>query len=130
MIVKFALQVDGRAFRILEGDFETLATKYRHTDESVRCTLQDSDLADDGTEVGIVSGTFPLSIAKLDPLGRVPKMLFKSEMLHSRRVGHWKIAATVDGSEVTRALTVEGKIWRLARLLHEGIRTIADTSKE
>ena len=29
---QFALQVDGRAFRVLEGDFETLATKYRHTD--------------------------------------------------------------------------------------------------
>jgi hypothetical protein len=28
---QFALQVDGRAFRILEGDFDTLATKYRHT---------------------------------------------------------------------------------------------------
>ena len=31
---QFALQVDGRAFRILEGDFETLATKYRHTVET------------------------------------------------------------------------------------------------
>ena len=29
---QFALQVDDRAFRVLEGDFETLATKYRHTD--------------------------------------------------------------------------------------------------
>ncbi len=68
-------------------------------------------------------GTFPLSIAKLDPLGRVPKMLFKSEMLYSGRVGDWKIAATVDGSEIKRALTVEEKIRRLAR-------TITGTSKE
>ena len=83
-----------------------------------------------GTEVGIVRGTFPLSIAKLDPLVRVPKMLLKSEMLHSGRIGNWKVAATVDGSEITRALTVEGKIRRLARLLQEGIRTIAGTSKE
>ena len=86
--------------------------------------------ANDGTEVGIVRGTFPLSIAKLDPLGRVPKMLFKLEVLHSGRIGHWKIAATVDGSKITRALTVEGKIRRLTRLLQEGIRTIAGTSKE
>ena len=28
---QFALQVDGRAFRILEGDFETLATKQVQT---------------------------------------------------------------------------------------------------
>jgi hypothetical protein len=70
-----------------------------------------------------VRGTFPLSIAKLDPLGRVPKMLFKLEVLHSGRIGHWKIAATVDGSEIKRALTVEEKIRRLAR-------TIAGTSKE
>ena len=47
-------------------------------------------------------GTFPLSIAKLDSLGRVPKMLFKLEVLHSGRIGHWKIAATVDGSEIKR----------------------------
>ena len=52
-------------------------------------------------------GTFPLFIAKLDPLGRVPKMLFKIEVLHSGRIGHsWKIAATDDGSKITRALTV------------------------
>jgi hypothetical protein len=86
--------------------------------------------ANDETKVGIVRGTFPLSIAKLDPLGRVPKMLFKSEMLYSGRIGHWKIAATVNGSEITRALTVEWIIWRLARLLQEGIRTIASPSKE
>ena len=86
--------------------------------------------ANDGTEVGIVRGTFPLFIAKLDPLGRVPKMLFKLEVLHSGRIGHWKIVATVDGSEITRALTVEWIIRRLARLLQEGIRTIAGTSKE
>ena len=86
--------------------------------------------ANDGTEEGIVRGTFPLFIAKLDPLGRVPKMLFKLEVLHSRRIGHWKIAATVDGSEITRALTVEWIIRRLARLLQERIRTIAGTSKE
>ena len=47
-------------------------------------------------------GTFPLSIAKLDPLGRVPKMLFKLEVLHSGRIGHWKIAATVDESEIKK----------------------------
>ena len=70
-------------------------------------------------------GTFPLFIAKLDPLGRVPKMLFKLEVLHSGRIGHWKIADTVDGSEITRALTVEWIIRRLARLLQEGIRTLA-----
>ena len=128
---QFALQVDGRAFRILEGDFETLATKYRHTDESIRCILQDSDLANDGTEVGIVRGTaIPTFIAKLDPLGRVPKMLFKLEVLHSGRIGQWKIASTVDGSEITKALTVEWIIRRLARLLQERIRTIAGTSKE
>ena len=75
-------------------------------------------------------GTFPLSIAKLDPLGRVPKMLLKSEMLYSGRIGHWKIATTVNGSEITRALTVEWIIRRLARLQQEGIRTIAGTSKE
>ena len=86
--------------------------------------------ANDGTEVGIVRGTFPLSIAKFDSLGRVPKMLFKLEVLHSGRIGHWKIADTVDGSEITRALTVEWIIRRLARLLQEGIRTIAGTSKE
>ena len=87
--------------------------------------------ANDGTEEGIVKGTFPLFIAKLDPLGRVPKMLFKLEVLHSGRIGHsWKIAATDDGSKITRALTVEGKIRRLARLLQERIRTIAGTSKE
>jgi len=81
--------------------------------------------ANDGTEEGIVRGTFPLFIAKLDQLGRVPKMLFKLEVLHSRRIGHWKIAATVDGSEITRALTVEWIIRKLARLLQEGIRTLA-----
>ena len=87
--------------------------------------------ANDGTEVGIVRGTcIPAFIAKLDPLGRVPKMLFKSEMLHSGRIGDWKIAATVDGSEIKRALTVEWIIRRLARLQQEGIRTIAGTSKE
>ena len=77
-------------------------------------------------------GILPLSIVKLDPLGRVPKMLFKLEVLHSGRIGHWKIAATVDGSEITRALTFNSKrkIRRLARLLQEGIRTIAGTSKE
>ena len=40
-------------------------------------------------------------------------MLFKLEVLHSGRIGHWKIAATVDGSdgsEIKRALTVEEKI--------------------
>ena len=68
-------------------------------------------------------GILPLSIVKLDPLGRVPKMLFKLEVLHSGRIGHSKIAATVDGSEIKRALTVEEKIRRLAR-------TIAGTSKE
>jgi hypothetical protein len=52
-------------------------------------------------------------------------MLFKLEVLHSRRIGHWKIAATVDGSEITRALTVEWIIRKLARLLQEGIRTLA-----
>ena len=87
-------------------------------------------IANDGTEVGIVRGTFPLSIAKLDPLGRVSKMLFKLGVLQSGRIGHWKIAATVDGSEIKRALTVEEKIRRLARLLQEGIRTIAGNSKE
>ena len=87
--------------------------------------------ANDGTEVGIVRGTIPLSVTKLNPLGRVPKLLFKLEVLHSGRIGHsWKIAATDDGSEITRALTVEGKIRRLARHLQEGIRTIAGTSKE
>ena len=86
--------------------------------------------ANDGAEVGIVRGTIPLSVNKLNPLGRVPKMLFKLEVLHSGRIGYWKIAATIDGSEITRALTVEGKIRRLARLLQEGIRTIAGTSKE
>ena len=65
-------------------------------------------------------GILPLSIVKLDPLGRVPKMLFKLEVLHSGRIGHWKIAATVDGSEIKRALTVEEKIRRLARLLPKG----------
>ena len=45
--------------------------------------------ANDGTEEG--RGTFPLFIAKLDPLGRVPKMLFKLEVLRSGRIGHWKI---------------------------------------
>ena len=71
--------------------------------------------ANDGTEVGIVRGTSPLFIAKVDPLGRVPKMLFKLEVLHSRRIGHWKIASTVDGSEIKRALTVEWIIRRLAK---------------
>jgi hypothetical protein len=87
--------------------------------------------ANDGTQVGIVRGSIPLSVNKLNPLGRVPKMLFKLEVLHSGKIGHsWKIAATDDGSKITRALTVEGKIRRLARLLQEGIRTIAGTSKE
>ena len=85
----------------------------------------------DGTEVGIVRGTIPLSVNKLNPLGRVPKMLFKHEVLHSGKIDHsWKIAATDDGSKITRALTVEGKIRRLARLLLVGIRRIAGTSKE
>ena len=74
--------------------------------------------ANDGTELGIVRGTIPLSVNKLSPLGRVPKMLFKLEVLHSGKIGHsWKIAATDDGSKITRALTVEKKIRRLARLL-------------
>ena len=51
-------------------------------------------------------------------------MLFKLEVLNSGRIGHsWKIAATDDGYKITRALTVEGKIRRLTRLLQEGIRT-------
>ena len=87
--------------------------------------------ANDGTEVGIVRETIPLSVNKLNPLERIPKMLFKLEVLHSGKIGHsWKIAATDDGSKITRALTVEGKIRRLARLRQEGIRTIAGTSKE
>ena len=98
------------------------------TDTLIRVSGAHSKIAtfaNDGTEVGIVRGTFQLAIAKLDPLGRVPKMLFKLEVLHSRRIGHWKIAATVDGSEITRALTVEWIIRKLARLLQEGIRTLA-----
>ena len=87
--------------------------------------------ANDGTEVGIVRETIPLSVNKLNPLERIPKMLFKLEVLHSGKIGHsWKIAATDDGSKITRALTVEEKIRRLARLLKEGIRTIAGISKE
>ena len=63
--------------------------------------------ANDGTEVGIVRGTIPLSVNKLNPLGRVPKMLFKLEVLHNGKIGHsWNIAATDDGSKITRALTV------------------------
>jgi hypothetical protein len=57
-------------------------------------------------------------------------MLFKLEVLHSGRIGQWKIASTVDGSEITKTLTVEWIIRRLARLLQERIRTIAGTSKE
>ena len=54
--------------------------------------------ANDGTEIGIVRGTFPLSVTKLNPLGRVPKMLFELEVLHSGRIGHsWKISVTDDG---------------------------------
>ncbi len=103
------------------------------TDTLIRVSGALSKIAtfvNDGTQVGIMRGSIPLSVNKLNALGRVPKMLFKLEVLHSRRIGLWKIAATVDGSEITRALTVEWIIRKLARLLQEGIRTIAGTSNE
>jgi hypothetical protein len=51
---KDTLQIDPWASWDLERDFETFEAENGHTDESVRGAVKNSDLANDGSEVGIV----------------------------------------------------------------------------
>ena len=54
LMKKNTLQIDAWAAWDLEGDFETFEAENGHTDESVRGAVKNSDLANDGSEVGIV----------------------------------------------------------------------------
>ena len=51
---KNTLQIDPWASWDLEGDFETFEAEDGNADESVRGAVKNSDLANDGSEVGIV----------------------------------------------------------------------------
>ena len=76
---KLALKIDPNATRDLEGNFEALATENRHTgDESIGCTLENGDLADDLSEVSIVCATFTLIVGELDPARSVPSKAVRS----------------------------------------------------
>jgi hypothetical protein len=52
---KDALQIDPWASWDLERDFETFEAEDGNADESVRGAVKDGNLANDGSEVGIVS---------------------------------------------------------------------------
>jgi hypothetical protein len=92
---KLALKVDANTTWDFEGDFESLATEDRDTDESIRCALQDSNFANDLTEISIVCATLTLIVGELDPARSRPKLWSQSKMLNSSRVRNWQIAATI-----------------------------------
>ena len=54
LMEKDTLQIDPWASWDLERNFETFEAENGHTDESVRGAVKNSDLANDGSEVGIV----------------------------------------------------------------------------
>jgi hypothetical protein len=95
LVHKLALKKYANTTRDLERDFEALATEDRYTDESIRCALQDSDLANDLTEISIVCATLTLIVGELDPARSRPKLWSQSKMLNSSRICNWQIATTI-----------------------------------
>ena len=89
------MKIDPNATRDLGGNFEALATENRHTDESIGCTLENGDLADDLSKVSIVCATLTLIVGELDPARSRPKLWSQSKMLNSSRIRNWQIAATI-----------------------------------
>ena len=92
---KLALKVDANATRDLEGDFEAFATEDRYTDESIRCALENGNLANDLTEIRVMCATLTLIVGELDPARSRPKLWSQSKMLNNSRISNWQIAATI-----------------------------------
>ena len=67
----------------------------RYTDETVWCTVQNGDFADDLTEISVVCATLALIVGELDPARSGPKLWSQSKMLNSSRVRNWQIAAAI-----------------------------------
>jgi hypothetical protein len=111
---KLALKIDPNATRDLEGNFEALATENRHTDESIGCTLENGDLADDLSKVSIVCATLTLIVGELDPARSGPKLWGQSEMLDCPRIGDWQITAAICWAKVeivTRSHMIVRRLW-------------------
>jgi hypothetical protein len=71
---ELALKVDANATRNLKRDFEALATEDRYTDESIRCALENGNLAYDLTEISVVCATLALIVGELNPARGGPKL--------------------------------------------------------
>ena len=90
-----ALKKDADTTRDLEKDFEALAKEDRYADKSIRCALENGDLANDLTEISVVCATLTLIVGELDSARSGPKLWSQSKMLNSSRVRNWQIAATI-----------------------------------
>jgi hypothetical protein len=92
------LQVNAWASWDLERNLKAFEAENCNANEGIRGTVKNSDLANDGSEIGIVRGALSLAITKLDPLRNVPRLSCETEVSYSGRVCDWEITATVDRS--------------------------------
>jgi hypothetical protein len=97
---KDTLQIDPWTSWDFERNLQTFEAEDGNANESVRGTVKNSNLTNDGAEVCKMRGAFSLAITELDPLRNFPSVSSETEMSNRRRIRDWKITATIDGSIV------------------------------